>query len=252
MSYAEWPYGGPAPLAGRSGLQILTEDFVLKTNPVVFGPLNMNFNTISNLQYGTSLYDAAAYGQISGGGGGASGASVGVASSVVTLGPNYSEFRSNGPVLVPPTSRQLYPTLPSGYDVIDIIPGCASSNILQTTWTLTRSNIPSLSGYTLGTYNWNTFPYSVKTLSCIFKCNVSNSFGAPSAELVVFSWESQSVLAQASKPLASGNQEVELTTNIGFQSLQALDEIAVALRVFVPSTSTIVLTDFQLIGIYFR
>lgn len=252
MSYAEWPYGGPAPLAGRSGLQVLTEDFVLKTNPVVFGPLNMNFNSIKNLQYGTSLYDAAAFGQISGGGGGGSGVSVGVASSVVTLGPDYSGYRSNGPVLVPPTSRQLYPTLPSGYDVIDVIPGCASSAILQTTWTLKLSNIPSLSGYTIGTYNWTTFPYSVKTLACTFKCNVNNSIGSATAELVIFYLSSQSILAQASKDLTAGNQDVDLVTNIAFQSLDAIDDIAVALRVFVPSASTLVLTDFQLIGIYFK
>lgn len=223
--------------------------FVSKTNPEVFGPLNMHDNKIINLSYGTSLYDAAALGQVSGGSVPLS--SIGVVSHPITTRRSMDGFRSSGPVLIPPTSRPLYTALPANNDVINILPGAFSTDILPTLWTRNDSNVESLSGYTIGSYSWDTFPLSSRKVKCTFTTTLSGTTGLVQAYLCVFSMSSQTVLTGTLSPMVNGLNNMSLELSISFASLEIVNDIGIALRFFIPSSSSINVDTFELTGIYF-
>lgn len=248
LFYQSWT--GAIPLCGPTVSELLADQFVSKEKPELFGPLNMHDNKIINLSYGTSLYDAAAFGQVSGGAGGNS-TSVGVATTVIsTPVVNFGGFRSNGPILI--DSRPLYPTLPANSDVISILPGIYSPNVVETSWTRIDTAIETLYGYTCGAYNWNQFPPSSRRLSCVFDMSLNTSLYPVTAHMVVFSVSSQTILLEASEALSNGSNSVDLARNISFESLGTLDDIAIALKLFVPTSAAVTIQSFQLKGLYFQ
>lgn len=235
---------GAVPLCGKSFEQIITEDFVNKFNPVVFGPLDMTGNKIINLAAGSTDTDAANVSQ-AGGGGGTTSTSVGIATSQLQF-LDVSPFRINI-TSIPPALRL---SLPSNTDLILALPGFASESCLPTFWTKTENiSVLSLAGYNLGPMSQN-FPLGNITFNCTFAMNASSS-ASISALLVLYKISTSTVTGSSTSVLGttiSGSYSINFAAS--FSRYSDILDSAIALRFSIPTGATLSINTFEVVSIF--
>jgi hypothetical protein len=225
-------------------------NFVLKDNPEVFGPLNMHQNGIYNLADGKSLQEAVNLQQLN-----SATVSVLLGSELVSTNniPNISnvdQFRFMGIPLNPLTGQAIYAQQPVGTDVLSFFPGiCTSLGVMPTNWQLIETSSPTVAGFAIGANNVSASNTGIPTpidFNCNFTCSIVGVSTMRSV-MCLFNKLTGGTVANIYFDISASQSSYAIRIpGIGINSLMDFENFIVAIRMFVPTGTTVSMNDVAL------
>lgn len=237
---------GTVPLCGPTISEVIGDSFVDKSNPEVFGDLNMHDNKIINLKAGVSNTDGANVGQS---GSGSRPTTVGMYSSLVS-NPDTPLFTHVGNVPLG-GGVYLYP-VPITDDIIQVMPGFINPSVQPTMWSQVDTTVPTLNGVLLGPMWSLQPPVQAFTARCRFICSFTTPLNV-TAILSQFDTITQRPINSEVLTLTRDNpNEVLIDLPINITDTEQLSTRVVALRLSIASGAVLNISSFRLMSLYIQ